>query len=151
MGYVCAILATFFTALNIVIMRKCSEIHYSAIIFNLSWWSLVTAVFFFFLVSDNQEQKSKFPHDWITWSKILLIALTGLSGQILVTNALKIEGAGKVSVTRSLDIILAYIVQIYFFGDQPTSTSIIGAFLIIISVICMGFEKEIYNVCDFIP
>ncbi|KAF3423102.1 hypothetical protein E2986_06744 [Frieseomelitta varia] len=151
MGYICAILATLFTALNIVIMRKCSEIHYSTIIFNLSWYSLVTAIFFFFLISDNHEQKSKLPHDWITWSKILLVALTGLSGQVLVTNALKIESAGKVSVTRSLDIILAYIVQVYFFGDQPTSTSIIGAFLIIVSVICMGFEKEIYNICDFIP
>ncbi|CAK9813234.1 Solute carrier family 35 member G1 [Anthophora quadrimaculata] len=151
MGYVCAILATFFTALNIVIMRKCSEIHYSAIIFNLSWWSFITAVFFFFLISDDHEQKSKLSFDWITWSKILLVALTGLLGQVLVTNALKIEGAGKVSVTRSLDIILAYVVQIYFFGDQPTSTSIAGALLIIVSVICMGFEKEIYSICDFIP
>lgn len=66
MGYVCAILATLFTALNIVIMRKCSKIHYSTIIFNLSWYSLITAIFFFFLVSDNHEQKSKLPHDWIT-------------------------------------------------------------------------------------
>lgn len=151
MGYVCAICATFFTALNIVIMRKCSEIHFSAIIFNLSWWALVTAVCFFFLVPDNHEHESKLPLDWITWSKILLIAFTGLTGQILVTNALKLEGAGKVSVTRSLDIILAYIVQIYFFGDDPTSTSVIGAFLIVLSVICMGFEKEIYGICDFIP
>ncbi|XP_053985124.1 solute carrier family 35 member G1-like [Hylaeus anthracinus] len=151
MGYVCAILATFFTALNIVVMRKCSEIHFSTIIFNISWWSLVTAVFFFYFVSENHEQSLKLPDDWFTWSKILLVAFTGLCGQILVTNALKIEGAGKVSVTRSLDIILAYIVQVYFFGDQPSSTSIVGAFLVIISVICMGFEKEIYNVCDFIP
>ncbi|XP_034192703.2 solute carrier family 35 member G1 [Osmia lignaria lignaria] len=151
MGYVCAILATFFTALNIVVMRKCSEIHYSAIIFNLSWWSLVTAVTFFFLVSEHHEQNPKLPVDWITWSKILLVAFTGLSGQILVTNALKIEGAGKVSVTRSLDIILAYVVQVYFFGDRPSSTSIAGALLVIASVICMGFEKEIYGICDFIP
>ncbi|XP_076233908.1 solute carrier family 35 member G1 [Calliopsis andreniformis] len=150
-GYVCAILATLFTALNIVIMRKCSEIHYSVIVFNLSWWSLVNAVVFFFLVSEHHEQKLRLSIDLFTWGKILLVALTGLCGQVLVTNALKIEGAGKVSVTRSLDIILAYIVQIYFFGDHPTTTSIIGAFLIIISVICMGFEKEIYSICDFIP
>ncbi|KZC06361.1 PREDICTED: solute carrier family 35 member G1-like [Dufourea novaeangliae] len=151
MGYICAILATFFTALNIVIMRKCSEIHYSTIIFNISWWSVVTSVFFFFLVSEHHEQKLKLSLDWITWAKILLVAFTGLCGQILVTNALKIEGAGKVSVTRSLDIILAYVVQVYFFGDHPSSTSIVGAFLVVISVICMGFEKEIYSVCDFIP
>ncbi|XP_076667500.1 solute carrier family 35 member G1 isoform X2 [Andrena cerasifolii] len=150
-GYVFAILATLFTALNIVIMRKCSEIHYSAIIFTLSWWALVTAVFFFFVLSEKHQQNLRLPDDWYTWGRILLVAFTGLCGQVLVTKALKIEGAGKVSVTRSLDIILAYIVQIYFFGDQPSSTSIAGAFLIIVSVICMGFEKEIYGICDFIP
>lgn len=132
-------------------MRKCLEIHFSTIIFNISWWSLITAISFFFLFSENHEQKLKLPVDWLTWGKILLVAFTGLCGQILVTNALKIEGAGKVSVTRSLDIILAYVVQVYCFGDQPSSTSIIGAFLIILSVVCMGFEKEIYNICDFIP
>lgn len=132
-------------------MRKCSEIHFSAVVFNLSWWSFVNAVFFFLLVPEHHEQKLKLPIDYITWGKILLVAFTGLCGQVLVTNALKVEGAGKVSVTRSLDIILAYIIQIYFFGDHPTSTSIIGAFLIIVSVICMGFEKEIYSICDFIP
>ncbi|XP_033328043.2 solute carrier family 35 member G1 [Megalopta genalis] len=150
-GYLCATLATVFTALNIVIMRKCSEIHYSTMIFSLSWWSLVTAVFFFCIVTEQHVQKLKLPTDWFTWAKIALVAITGLSGQVLVTKALKIEGAGKVSVTRSLDIILAYVVQVYFFGDQPSSTSIIGAFLIIVSVVCMGFEKEIYSVCDFIP
>lgn len=81
----------------------------------------------------------------------MLVALTGLIGQVLVTKALKIEGASKVSVTRSLDIILAYVIQVYLFGEKSTSTSLIGAILIIFSVICMGFEKEIYAVCDFIP
>lgn len=155
MGYLCAILATLFTALNIVVMRKCSEIHYSILVLNLSCWSFVSAVFFYFTVSGHgigpELHKFRLPHDWFTWGEILLVALTGLTGQVLVTKALKIEGAGKVSVTRSLDIILAYLIQVYIFGEKPTSTSLTGAILIISSVICMGFEKEIYAVCDFIP
>lgn len=154
MGYVCAILATLFTAINIVIMRKCSEIHYSILVLNLSGWSFIVAVFFYFVISKGHERSFRFPqlpHDWFTWGQIMLVAFTGLLGQVLMTKALKIEGAGKVSVTRSLDIILAYVIQVYFFGEKPTSTSIIGAVLIIFSVICMGFEKEIYTICDFIP
>ncbi|EFN80447.1 Transmembrane protein 20, partial [Harpegnathos saltator] len=151
MGYVCALLATLFTALNIVVMRKCSEIHYSIIVLNLSSWSFAAAVIFYIVVSGGYEHKLKLPHDYFTWIQILLVACTGLMGQVLVTKALKIESAGKVSVTRSLDIILAYMIQVYLFGEKPTSTSVIGAVLIIFSVVCMGFEKEIYSICDFIP
>jgi len=155
MGYLCAILATLFTALNIVVMRKCSDIHYSILVLNLSCWSFISAVFFYFTVSghgiSHELHKFRLPHDWFTWGQITLVVLTGLTGQVLVTKALKIEGAGKVSVTRSLDIILAYLIQVYVFGEKPTSTSLSGAILIIFSVVCMGFEKEIYAVCDFIP
>lgn len=151
MGYVCAILATLFTALNIVVMRKCSEIHYSILVLNLSCWSFVAAVLFYLVVSGGYGHRLRLPHDWFTWGQIMLVAFTGLLGQVLVTKALKIEGAGKVSVTRSLDIILAYVFQVYLFGEKPTSTSVIGAILIIFSVVCMGFEKEIYAICDFIP
>lgn len=151
MGYVCALLATLFTALNIVIMRKCSEIHYSILVLNLSSWSFASAVFFYIVVSGGYEHKFTLPYDWFIWCQILLVAFTGLMGQVLVTKALKIESAGKVSVTRSLDIILAYVMQVYLFGEKPTSTSVTGAILIISSVICMGFEKEIYSICDFIP
>ncbi|KAG7204033.1 hypothetical protein KM043_001892 [Ampulex compressa] len=151
MGYMCAILATVFTALNIVVMRKCIVIHYSIIVLNLSGWSFLVAILFLFVLSNGHEQRFGAPMDFFTWGQIIMVALTGLLGQVLVTNALKIEGAGKVSVTRSLDIILAFLIQVYFFGEQPTSTSIVGAVLIILSVICMGFEKEIYGICDFIP
>jgi len=154
MGYLCAILATLFTAFNIVVMRKCSEIHYSILVLNLSCWSFASSIFFYFTVSSqntHEFHKFRLPHDWFTWSQIMLVALTGLIGQVLVTKALKIEGASKISVTRSLDIILAYMIQVYLFGENPTSTSLTGAILIIFSVICMGFEKEIYAVCDFIP
>ncbi|XP_046424639.1 solute carrier family 35 member G1-like isoform X1 [Neodiprion fabricii] len=151
MGYVYAILATLFTALNIVVMRKCMDVHYCVIVFTLSVWSLLTAIFFFLVMSENHKYKIDLPHDWWEWGQITIVAISGLSGQVLVAKALKLEGAGKVSVTRSLDIILAYFVQVYFFGEMPTSTSIVGALLVLLSVICMGFEKEIYGVCDIIP
>lgn len=151
MGYICAIFATLFTALNIVIMRKCSDIHYSVLVANLSSWILLSAVTFFFIVSDVNHHSQMIPRDWVTWGLIILVAITGLTGQVLITKALEIEEAGKVSITRSLDIILAYGIQIYFFAEIPNSTSIIGAILILGAVISMGFEKEVYGFCTYIP
>lgn len=212
-GYICAILATFFTAINLVVMRKCAEIHYSVIVLNLSAWTILSASLLFsiapinptsnpfveppdeplFNVTDismfNITEKpmiiltdkpvdltteepsdnffgdgweigkpvlkglsnSMFPQDRFTWLMIMLVSITGLMGQILVAKALQIEGASKVSVTRSLDMIFAYIIQIFFFGEIPSTTSVFGALLIFFSVICMGFEREIYSICDYIP
>ncbi|XP_058798046.1 solute carrier family 35 member G1-like [Phymastichus coffea] len=216
-GYICAILATFFTAINLVVMRKCSDIHYSVIVLNLSAWTIVSASLLFSIAPINptanpliepinqvtdqpiinvtdlpifpvtekplatiitenpvkattmytgvdivppwptnqpvltELNSSIFPKDGFTWLMILLVSITGLMGQILVAKALKIEGASKVSVTRSLDMILAYIIQVFFFDEIPSTTSIVGALLIFFSVICMGFEKEIYSICDYIP
>ncbi|KAK2575463.1 hypothetical protein KPH14_011194 [Odynerus spinipes] len=66
-GYACALTATLFTALNIVIMRKCLEIHYSVIVLNLSIWSLLAATFFFFIIPGNHEHKLNLPTDWFSW------------------------------------------------------------------------------------
>lgn len=161
-GYVCAFMATLFTALNIVVMRKCCGVHFSVVVLNLSCWSMLTSTIFYFVVPEFNEHHNhqhfyfnfrlpQVPNDPVTWVLIFLVALTGLTGQVLVAKALQIEGAGKVSVTRSLDIILAYVVQIYFFGDVPSPSSAFGASLILLSVFIMGFEKEIYGFCDFVP
>ncbi|KAJ8679875.1 hypothetical protein QAD02_015662 [Eretmocerus hayati] len=154
-GYTCAVFATIFTAMNIVVMRKCLEIHYSVVVLNLSVWSLISAIIFLIILpTDNPamdfRDKLFIPCDFITLSMIMLVAVTGLLGQILIANSLKIESAGKVSVTRSLDIILAYVIQIYFFEEVPTMTSIIGALLILSSVVTIGFEKHIYSLWDSI-
>ncbi|KAK0160364.1 hypothetical protein PV328_007780 [Microctonus aethiopoides] len=95
MGYICAIFATLFTALNIVIMRKCSDIHYSVLVANLSSWILLSAVTFFFIVSDVNHHSQMIPRDWITWGLIFLVAITGLTGQVLITKALEIEEAAS--------------------------------------------------------
>lgn len=42
-GYASAMLATLFTALNIVIMRKCKDVHYSIVVLQLSLWSFFSA------------------------------------------------------------------------------------------------------------
>ncbi|XP_012275281.1 solute carrier family 35 member G1 [Orussus abietinus] len=151
MGYVCAILATLFTAVNIVAMRRCLHVDYAVIVLNLSMWTFVTAVLFYFTVSEKHRFNIQLLADYYTWIKVVLVAITGLTGQVLVAKSLKIESAGKVAVTRSLDIVLAYIVQICLFHEFPSYSNTLGAMLILFSVLCMGFERQIYRCCDFIP
>ncbi|EFN66933.1 hypothetical protein EAG_02438 [Camponotus floridanus] len=150
MGYLCAILATVFMAFNIVVMRKCSEIHYSILLLNLSFWSYASSIFFYFTVHNHNIYEVVFINSWFIWSKIILVALIDLYSQILMMKALKIEGASKVSITRSQVIILVYMIDMYTHGytnffynsKVPTLTILIGTILIIFSVIGMSFEKR---------
>ena len=65
---------------------------------------------------------------------------------ILLSNFFRFESAGVVSVTRSMDIAVAYIIQIVWFGDIPLWTSILGAFVVILSVFTMAMEEAVFNV-----
>ena len=75
----------------------------------------------------------------------------GLSGQVLVARALGMEGAGTVAVIRSLDIILAFILQVTVFGEVPDWMSGLGATAVLLSVSLMTFEKQVKQIIDKIP
>lgn len=108
LGYVAALFGTIFTAMNIVVMRKCKDVHFSVVVFQFSFWSLVISICILFIGGSPSV-----PHQSaIQWVLIVLVAVFGLSGQILVAIALAHEGAGRVAVTRSMDIVLAYVLQV---------------------------------------
>ncbi len=56
------------------------------------------------------------------------------------------------SVTRSMDIAVAYVIQITWFGDLPLWTSVLGAFVVILAVFAMAMEDAVLvlleNACD---
>ena len=82
----------------------------------------------------------KLPNTMEEWIYALFVGLFGLLGQSLLAIALKFESAGVVSVTRSMDIAVAYIIQIVWFDDIPLWTSILGAFVVILAVFTMSLE-----------
>jgi drug/metabolite transporter (DMT)-like permease len=108
LGYVAALCGTVFTAINIVVMRKCKDVHFSVVVFQFSFWSLVISSLILAFFGEF-EIPSNTVHEWIL---VFLVAIFGVTGQILVAIALSHEGAGRVAVTRSLDIVLAYVLQV---------------------------------------
>lgn len=108
LGYVAALFGTIFTAMNIVVMRKCKDVHFSVLVFQFSFWSLVISTLIL-VFGGNAAVPNQTPTQWFL---VVLVAVFGLSGQILVAIALGYEGAGRVAVTRSMDIVLAYVLQV---------------------------------------
>ncbi|KAK6638133.1 hypothetical protein RUM44_008558 [Polyplax serrata] len=150
-GYTSALFATLFTALNIVVMRKCKDVHFSVVVLQLSLWSLICSGSLLILFVGYGADAIVSPHGLHEWVLTALVSVLGLSGQVLVAKALGLEGAGKVAVIRSLDIILAFILQVTVFGEVPDWMSGLGAACVLLCVTGMTFEKQIKDVTDKIP
>lgn len=135
-GPVAALSATLFGANAYVLLRALKGLHFSVIMTNFGAFALCYTIL-------------------ITWylgvlcwpqcgtDRLLVIALAIFSflGQILLTIALQIEQAGPVAIARSADIVFAFIWQVMFFKEVPNGYSIIGAFLVVCSVILTGLRK----------
>lgn len=72
---------------------------------------------------------------------VLALAIFSFLGQILLTLALQLEQAGPVALARSSDIFFAFIWQMIFFKEAPNRYSLIGATLVIISVVLTALRK----------
>lgn len=133
-------LGTLLTASNFVCMRRLREVHFSVLIFAFSLMSAAMSAVMVSAVASFKLPKT--PEEWI-WS--VMVGVFGLCGQSLLAVALRYETAGVVSVTRSMDIAVAYIIQITWFGDIPLWTSVLGAFVVILAVFTMAMEDAVLS------
>lgn len=74
---------------------------------------------------------------------LLLLGVFSFCGQVLLTKALQYEQAGPVSICRTADIVFAFVWQVAFLGQVPSSYSIVGAIMVTCSVLVMGIRKWI--------
>ncbi|XP_065336285.1 solute carrier family 35 member G1-like isoform X1 [Cloeon dipterum] len=146
LGYSAAVLGAFLSAVNIVVMRKCKEVHFSVMVLYLSVGSLVISLSLSFAAEGPWAAGmggSLWSAPLVEWAYASLVGVTGLLGQVLLVIALNLESAGKVAVTRSLDIVLAFILQICYWSDVPDIMGAVGSVLICMCVIAIGIEEQI--------
>jgi len=77
-------------------------------------------------------------HDWLL---AISIGLLGLVQQYVLLWAVTLESPAVVTCIRSLQILLAYGVQVLGFHQHPIVTDIVGALLIMSTVVAMTVEK----------
>jgi drug/metabolite transporter (DMT)-like permease len=153
LGYSAAVVGALFTAINIVVMRRCKEIHFSILVLHFSVWSLIVAGLLLWAGGPwaGGSGGSLRHASLVQWGLALMVGVFGLSGQVLLARALSMEGAGKVAVTRSLDIVLAFVIQISFWGEVPDWRGAVGALLVCICVAGMGLEEQLTRAAASIP
>jgi drug/metabolite transporter (DMT)-like permease len=106
------VLCAAFTAINIVLVRKCKDVHFSVILLHYSLWSLVFSLGLLLLDEPFTTGGSLLNADLTQWTWAVVMGVLGLAGNTLLVRALNLEGAGKVAVVRSLQIVMAFGLQV---------------------------------------
>lgn len=135
-GAVAAFSAMLFGANAYVLLRALKGIHFSVIMTNFGSFALIQCLLVTWLIG-----ALCLPQCGTDRYLIVALALFSFGGQILLTLALQMEQAGPVAIARSSDIVFAFIWQVLFFNEIPNRFSIIGAILVMSSVLVTGLRK----------
>ncbi|CAI6368773.1 unnamed protein product [Macrosiphum euphorbiae] len=131
-----ALLSTFFGAIVYILLRTLKDLHFSVIMVTFATYSIIQTTSMAWATGNLCWPKSG--------TEIILIVALGVfsfSASTLITIASQFEEAGLVAIARTVDVVFAFVWQIIFFDQVPCIFSIIGAVLVISSVVLIGLRK----------
>ena len=74
------------------------------------------------------------------------MAVAGIISYFSMTRSLQLIDPTLVAFVRSLEIILAYIVQIFWMHQYPQLSSIIGSSIVVFCVICTSLQSKFMSI-----
>ncbi|XP_065354653.1 solute carrier family 35 member G1 [Calliphora vicina] len=135
-GPVAAISSTLFGANVYILLRALKGLHFSVIMTNFGAFALI-----YTLVVCGSIGAICWPACGRDRWLVVILGIFSFLGQILLTLSLQMEQAGPVAIARCADIVFAFIWQMIFFGETPTFYSLMGALLVVSSVILAALKK----------
>lgn len=136
-GIVSAVGCVLLLSLTFIALRKMKDVHFSVIMVYLGFIGAVENAGITATISHFSWPRCGLDVAWV-----LMVAIFGFVGNSCLTLAIQAEAVSIVSVLKaSLDIILAMILQIIFFGSIPDVYNISGAVLVFLSVTITGLRK----------
>lgn len=147
-GTLVALAASLFLSLNFVYVRMMKWTATAVITNAFSMGSIVCGILTLIMMRLMFGSQSDLlsdvylPTSSYEISILLGNGLCGVAGLVTVTLALKIEEAGLVSLARTTDIIMAFILQTVYLPHEPVLwTSVVGAILICSAVSLSGVRR----------
>ena len=127
-GYV--LLGAVFLSLYYVMTRKIGlRQHFSVNIFYPSLFGSILVP----IIMMSDDESVMIPECWKSRLYIILVGVSGLIGLLFLSLSLKLEDAGPLILIRNLDIVYAFTLQYCFVNTVPSSWSLAGGFIIMIS------------------
>ena len=119
----------------------------------LLWWTGISG-FFISIIAYSFDPNARMFGSLVNeitsteWIAYFMIAFSGIMAYYCMTKSLQMIDPTVVAFIRSLEIILAYIVQFSVIGDEPNVLSLIGAGLVLICVSAMTVQECLVS---FVP
>ncbi|KAL0180075.1 hypothetical protein M9458_025517 [Cirrhinus mrigala] len=136
-GTVAAFAGAIGAACTMVILRKIGKsVHYYLSVWYYAVLGLIECVIVLFILDEWKIPSC----GWDRWT-LMAIGLLGIAGQTFLTKALQIEKAGPVALMRTMDVVLAFILQFLFLNRKPTWWSLGGALCVISSTSGVAIKK----------
>ncbi|KAH8257929.1 hypothetical protein KR038_003171 [Drosophila bunnanda] len=135
-GPVAAISSTLFGANVYILLRALKNLHFSVIMTNFGTIALV-----YTLIVCGAIGAVCWPSCGRDRWLVVVLGVFSFLGQILLTLSLQIEQAGPVAIARCADIVFAFVWQMLFFGETPTAYSLVGAVMVMGSVVLTALKK----------
>lgn len=136
LGPLAALSSTVFGAIVYILLRLLKNLHYSVILVCFGVYTIL------------QSTTMSWISGSLCWPKcgserflVISLGVLSFSGQMFLTLAAQLEEAGLVAIARTVDVVFAFMWQIIFFGEIPNVFSILGAILVVTSVILIGLRK----------
>ena len=160
-GTIMAFIASLLLSLTYICMRKLKKSSTAVIISVFSmecivFGSLVLLILhtFFYEEAGQFARGIGLPQTMREAFLLSCNGICGVLGLLFMTVAMKIEEAGLMSLVRSIDIVIAFMLQIAFLPDEVVHwTSLLGALFVCFSVLVSGLRrwlKDKPGTCDIL-
>ena len=140
-GVVLALSTAVMGAMANVCIATCEKVSSKVMVF----YSGLGGVLISFICSAFDEEKNIvfniFTVPTNTWLLLGLVGLLGVIGHFSLTRSLRLIPPTTVAVLRSLEIVLAYIVQALVMREIPNGLSVTGSGLVLVSVLAFALEQ----------
>ncbi|KAI4889160.1 hypothetical protein NFI96_022742, partial [Prochilodus magdalenae] len=122
-GTVAAFSGAIGAACTMVILRKMGKnVHYYLSVWYYAMLGFIECVIVLFIIDEWAIPSC----GWDRWA-LMAIGVLGVAGQTFLTKALQIEKAGPVALMRTIDVVLAFVLQFLFLNRKPSWLSVGGA------------------------
>ena len=138
LGQVLAIVAAITSSITLINLRKLKSTPAAVVVF----WFATSIVFFgsiaLYMLGTFKPIDLT---DMLCTGLLCTIGLMSVLEQYFLTIALQHEDATTISVTRSFNIVLAFLWEVVIFDVTVTWTSIVGAILVSACILLLSFSK----------
>ncbi|XP_076856808.1 solute carrier family 35 member G1 isoform X2 [Brachyhypopomus gauderio] len=136
-GTVAAFTGAIMAACTMVILRKMGKnVHYYLSVWYYAVLGLIECIIILLVMQEWTMPSC----GWDRWN-LMAIGVLGIGGQMFLTKALQIEKAGPVALMRTMDVVLAFVLQFLFLSRKPTWWSVGGAMCVVSSTSGVALRK----------